>query len=260
MMSDVAIKKNDLPALNDWKKDAGMGFEEASSDEFKLPLIKIIYSSSMPDVEKTVDGKPVSEGCIYNQTSERAYAGEPGMLVVPCYYKRSFNEWAPLEDGNNRPVAVHKDKPEGTVRNGNKDELPNGNYVEDTGNWFVMILDSKYQVIEEGLITMKSTQKKKATEWLQKLKSNQIDGQTPPGYKCVYRLSTIRQKSGTYKYWGWQIRFDRFLEESDKKDATTYVKAKNFAHHAKEFNLYYGPESQEQTDNPNTKEAKEVPF
>ena len=42
----------------------------------------------------------------------------------------------------------------------NKDRLPNGNYVEDTGNHFVFILDKNYQPVEQALIAMKSTQKK----------------------------------------------------------------------------------------------------
>jgi hypothetical protein len=42
----------------------------------------------------------------------------------------------------------------------NKDRLPNGNYIEDTGNHFVFILDKDYQPVEQALITMKSTQKK----------------------------------------------------------------------------------------------------
>lgn len=41
-----------------------------------------------------------------------------------------------------------------------KDRLENGNYVEDTGNHFVYILNKDYEPIESALITMKSTQKK----------------------------------------------------------------------------------------------------
>jgi hypothetical protein len=46
-----------------------------------------------------------------------------------------------------------------------KDRLPNGNYVEDTGNHFVYILDKDYNPIEQALIPLKSTQKKKSKTW-----------------------------------------------------------------------------------------------
>ena len=35
----------------------------------------------------------------------------------------------------------------------NKDRLENGNYVEDTGNHFVYILDENYNPLEQALIT-----------------------------------------------------------------------------------------------------------
>lgn len=41
-----------------------------------------------------------------------------------------------------------------------KDRLENGNYIEDTGNHFVYILDKDGKPLESALITMKSTQKR----------------------------------------------------------------------------------------------------
>jgi len=262
MMSKVAVKQENAPAINtdSWIEDAGMGIESASSDEFKLPLIKILYSSNMPDIETTVQGTPVAEGCIFNQTSEKAYDGKQGFRVVPVYYKRSFNEWKEMEEGNNRPVAVHKDKPAGLSRSGNKDVLPNGNYVEDTGNWFVMVIDDNDHVIDQGMITMKSTQKKKSNEWLQKLKSNIIvkDGKSlvPPGYMTVYKLNTHRQESGKYKFFGWQIKFESYLKKEE-----TISQTKSFAHLAKDFNLYYEAESLDGSAPSTTeKSSDKVPF
>ena len=73
-MSKVAVKEDKVPAKVDWTEDAGLGLEDAAQDEFKLPLIKILYSSNMPDgIEKTVTGTDVVEGCVDNQTSENAY-------------------------------------------------------------------------------------------------------------------------------------------------------------------------------------------
>jgi len=259
-MNKVATKKENSMTIADdsWIKDAGMGMETASEDEFKLPLIKILYSSNMPDIENTITGTPVSEGCIYNQTSGKVYDGKDGFTVVPVYYKRSFNEWAEMTEANNRPVAVYQKKPEGLRREGNKDILPNDNYVEDTGNWFVMVLDNNDVVIDQGLITMKSTQKKKSNEWLQKLRSNIVvkDGKSliPPGYMTKYRLATTRQESGKYKYFGWNIRFEGYLQNVE-----TIQKTKTFAEFAKEFNLYFDP-SPQQSEDSSVKSNEKVPF
>ena len=261
MMSKVAVKEDKVPAKVDWTEDAGLGLEDAAQDEFKLPLIKILYSSNMPDgIEKTVTGTDVVEGCVFNQTSENAYDGKQGFFAVPCMYKRSFNEWQEMDEGNNRPVAVHKEKPLGLTRNGNKDILPNGNYVEDTGNWFVLILDKDRNVIDQGMITMKSTQKKKSNEWLQKIKSNTllVEGKAlnPPMYKCIYRMKVARQESNKYKYFGWLIKFEDYLD--DNKDIQSLTQSRKFAHFAKDFNIYY--DSRDEQEEPSKKSTDKVPF
>ena len=260
-MSKVAVKENKVPAKVDWTEDAGMGLEDAAQDEFKLPLIKILYSSNMPDgIEKTVTGTDVVEGCVFNQTSENAYDGKQGFFAVPCMYKRSFNEWQEMDEGNNRPVAVHKEKPLGLTKNGNKDVLPNGNYVEDTGNWFILILDKDRNVIDQGMITMKSTQKKKSNEWLQKIKSNTllVEGKAlnPPMYKCIYRMKVARQESNKYKYFGWLIKFEDYLD--DNKDIQSLTQSRKFAHFAKDFNIYY--DSRDEQEEPSKKSTDKVPF
>ena len=261
MMSKVAVKEDKVPAKVDWTEDAGLSLEDAAQDEFKLPLIKILYSSNMPDgIEKTVTGTDVVEGCVFNQTSENAYDGKQGFFAVPCMYKRSFNEWQEMDDGNNRPVAVHKEKPLGLTKNGNKDVLPNGNYVEDTGNWFILILDKDRNVIDQGMVTMKSTQKKKSNEWLQKIKSNTllVDGKplNPPMYKCIYRMNVTRQESNKYKYFGWLIKFEDYLD--DNKDIQSLTQSRKFAHFAKDFNIYY--DSRDEQEEPSKKSTDKVPF
>ena len=261
MMSKVAVKEDKVPAKVDWTEDAGLGLEDAAQDEFKLPLIKILYSSNMPDgIEKTVTGTDVVEGCVFNQTSENAYDGKQGFFAVPCMYKRSFNEWQEMDEGNNRPVAVHKEKPLGLTKNGNKDVLPNGNYVEDTGNWFILILDKDRNVIDQGMVTMKSTQKKKSNEWLQKIKSNTllVEGKAlnPPMYKCIYRMNVTRQESNKYKYFGWLIKFEDYLD--DNKDIQSLTQSRKFAHFAKDFNIYY--DSRDEQEEPSKKSTDKVPF
>ncbi len=57
-----------------------------------------------------------------------------------------------------------------------KDRLENGNYVEDTGNHFVYVLDADYNPVETALISMKSTQKKKSKTWNSMMQSRRMKG------------------------------------------------------------------------------------
>ena len=114
-------------------------------------------------------------------------------------------------------------------------------------------------IIDQGMITMKSTQKKKSNEWLQKLKSKTVmvegKAQIPPFYLNVYRLNTTRQESGKYKFFGWQIKFEGYLTKQSTVDQT-----KAFAHLAKDFNLYYESSSEEGGEMNTAKSSDKVPF
>jgi hypothetical protein len=60
------------------------------------------------------------------------------------FYINTFNEWKDKGDSLGRPVGIHTDPLILTqTKRGDdgKDRLPNGNYVEDTGNHFVYLLD-----------------------------------------------------------------------------------------------------------------------
>ena len=95
---------------------------------------------------------------------------------------------------------------------------------------------------------------------MQKIKSNSIivDGKplTPPMYKCIYRMSVTRQESGKYKYFGWQIKFEDYLDDS--KDIHTLAQSREFAHFAKDFNMYF--ESEDEQGEPTKKSTDKVPF
>ena len=99
----------------------------------------------------------------------------------------------------------------------NKDRLENGNYVEDTGNHFVYILDKNYQPVEQALITMKSTQKKKSKTWNTMIGTRRKQGKksmfNPPRWSTVYRLKTTKESNSQNSWYGWVVEFDKFLDE-----------------------------------------------
>ena len=97
----------------------------------------------------------------------------------------------------------------------NKDRLPNGNYVEDTGNHFVFILDKNYLPQEQALIAMKSTQKKKSKTWNSMTQTRRMKGSKgffrPPTWATTYRLTTTKESNSKNNWFGWVVEFDIVL-------------------------------------------------
>ena len=165
--NNVAVKKEaGVPTQFNLEELAGQGQEFVTARDTKLPILKILYSNS-PVLDES-DGKYIEsakQGDIYNETSGNLFKGKEGLIVVPCLYINTFNEWKDRGDSPGRPVGIHNDPAimsQTSRGDDGKDRLENGNYIEDTGNHFVYILDKDYLPVETALISMKSTQKKKS--------------------------------------------------------------------------------------------------
>ena len=124
-----------------------------------------------------------------------------------------------------------------------KDYLPNGNYVEDTGNHFCYIVDEKtYEPLESVLITMKMSQKSKSKGWNSttktKSRSDDLGSYVPPTWSSVYRLTSVKEENTKegYKWHGWSITFDKWLDEN--KDAHILEKTKAFYETVKQNDVF----------------------
>ena len=199
----IATKKENLPATFDLEGMAGQGQEFTTARDQKLPMLKILYANS-PVLDET-DGKFVEsarQGDIWSETSGTVWKGKEGLIVAPCLYINTFNEWKDKGEGLGRPVAIHTDPAimsETTRSADNKDRLPNGNYIEDTGNHFVYILDKDLNPIEQALIPLKSTQKKKSKTWNSMIQSRRTQGKNgmynPASWSTTYKLSTTKESN-----------------------------------------------------------------
>jgi len=147
-------------------------------------------------------------------------------------YINTFNEWKDKGDSLGRPVGIHTDPSILTqTKRGDdgKDRLPNGNYVEDTGNHFVYLLDANYAPIETALITMKSTQKKKSKTWNSMIQSRRLKGKNgsfnPPAWSQAYRLKTTKESNSQNFWYGWVVEFDKILNEPNMVNTLEATKA-----------------------------------
>ena len=220
--TEVAVKKEaPLPSTIDLEASAGQGSEYVTARDTKLPILKILYASS--EVLDEGSGKynaNAKQGDIYNETTGNLYKGKDGIIVVPCLYINTFNEWKDRGDSKGRPVGIHLDPAimRDTKRGeDNKDRLPNGNYIEDTGNHFVYILDKDYNPIETALIAMKSTQKKKSKTWNSMMQSRRLQGSKgffcPPSWATAYKLITTKESNSGNNWFGWVIEFNKYLND-----------------------------------------------
>jgi hypothetical protein len=231
MANEIKAKSNGSVSL--FGNDLSKGFENMTQDDLALPFIRILGQLS-PQVTQG-DAKYIEiakPGNIYNTVTNDLFDGKKGIKVIPCYYKKDYPEWSDRGDGPGAPVAIHL--PNSPVistgkRDGSKIRLPNGNYLEETASYYIMV-QSRTGAYTPALITMKSTQLNVSKKWNSMMKTIQMpDGKggfaIPPMHGVVYNLASTLQKNDKGSWYGWVVTMDRILDQADK---TLYLSAKDF--------------------------------
>jgi len=204
---------------------ANAGMEDVRSDDMSVPFLRILAQLS-PQVNKR-DGAYVNgaeAGMIYNTVANEVYSGEDGVTVIPCYYSRRYVEWKPREKGGGYVGSYSADDPvvSKTVRDdkGN-DILPNGNLLTNTAQFFVIMMHETLGP-QRCLITMSSTQLKKARKWLTQMQSLQAKGKngmfTLPMMSHKYRLRTVEERNDKGSWFGWDITREGPLDMAEEAD------------------------------------------
>ena len=239
-MNQVTEKKEGALATFDMEADAAQGAQNISQEDLALPFLKILGQLS-PEVNKR-DGKYVEgaePGKIINTVTNALY---DSIEVVPCHYKRQYIEWADRGTSTGAPVAIHEadsDIVSQTTRGKDyKDRLPNGNYLEETAYYYVMV-ENKQGGYSPALITMKSTQLSVSKKWNSMMKSVQIDDgkggfAVPPMHGVVYNLQSNLQKNDKGSWYGWVVTMDRIMGQKDK---SLYLQSKEFNSSASKGNV-----------------------
>lgn len=210
-----------------FEADVG-GFDEMGQDDLALPFLRILTNMS-PEIGE-IDG--ASPGMVYNSVTSELHDGKAGIQVVPCVYERKYIEWAPRGSGSGGPANIYPATSDILSRThkepgDNKDYLDNGNYIENTANYYVMYLD-KDGIPSPALIVMKSTQLKKSRKWNSMMQSVKMQGSnglfTPPMFSQIYRMTIMSESNDKGKWHGWEIEKVGAVE-----DAGVYETAKSFA-------------------------------
>ena len=242
-MNQVATKKEGALATFDMEADAQQGAQNISQEDLALPFLKILGQLS-PEVNKT-HGKYVEgaePGKIINTVTNELY---DKISVVPCHYKRQYIEWQDRGASSGAPVAIHdadSDIVSQTTRDKSyKDRLPNGNYLENTANHFVLVVGKNP---ETALISMKSTQLKVSRKWNSMMMGIKLQGKnglfTPPTYSHIYNLSTVQMSNDKGTWFGWDV-----AKAGPVEDKSIYDMAKSFAESVNKGEVQAKPETKE---------------
>jgi hypothetical protein len=251
-MNQVAKKeKSDVALTSMFEQDQAGGMDGMGQGDFAMPFLRVLGQLS-PEVNerdaKYVEG--AKAGMIFNTVTKQAYDGVEGVNVIPCGYKREYVEWSDRGEGTSAPVAIHSVESgiikEATRGADYKDRLPNGNYLENTASYFVMLDD-----MSQALITMKSTQLKVSRSWNSMMNSIKLQGKngmfTPAAYSHVYNLSTVQQSNDKGTWFGWNVQ-----KIGPVQDKNLYEAAKQFASSVGNVQVKHGEGE--------TKSKDEVPF
>ena len=226
-MNQVATKKEGALATNLFEADANQGAQNISQEDLALPFLKVLGQLS-PEVNKT-HGKYVEgaePGKIINTVTNELYSN---INVVPVFYKRKYIEWQDRGTSTGAPVAIHESDSDiisQTTRGKDyKDRLPNGNYLENTADHFVILLGDSPQT---ALISMKATQLKVSRKWNSMMMGIKMQGKnglfTPPTYSHIYNLKTVQMSNDKGTWFGWDV-----TKVGPVSDKNIYDMAKNFA-------------------------------
>ena len=230
-MSQVQKKENaGALATNLFEADANAGSQNMAQEDLALPFLKVLGQLS-PEVNKR-DGKYVEgaePGMILNTVTNEVFDGTKGIDVLPVFYERKYVEWQDRGEGKGAPVAIHdasSDIMSQTTRDKSfKDRLPNGNYLENTANHYVVVLGDSPQT---ALISMKATQLKISRKWNSIMMGIKLQGKnglfTPPTYSHIYNLKTVQMSNDKGTWFGWEVS-----KVGPVQDQSVYGIAKSFA-------------------------------
>jgi hypothetical protein len=229
-MNQVVKKEEGALAVNMFEADADKGSQNMTQEDLALPFLKVLGQLS-PEVNKR-DGKYVEgaePGMILNTVTNEVFDGTKGIDVLPVFYERKYVEWQDRGEGKGAPVAIHdasSDIMSQTTRDKSfKDRLPNGHYLENTANHYVVVLGDSPQT---ALISMKATQLKISRKWNSIMMGIKLQGKnglfTPPTYSHIYNLKTVQMSNDKGTWFGWEVS-----KVGPVSDQNVYGIAKSFA-------------------------------
>ena len=234
-MDKQVVKKNSAGALTslNFRADSGKGAEEIKSDDVSTPILKILHQLS-PECNtrspKHVEG--AEPGMLYSNSFGQPMDGEKGIEVIVAHTQARWPEWQEMGDSPSAPVGTHLTPPASAKEEmrGIKYRLQNGNYIEKTMYFFVIVIVDGAP--RKAVITMRSsnlTPARKLNDLISNLTMTDSEGSfQPAAYSAVFKLSTAEKSAGDKNWHVYKPSFVRMLDIADQKDASLYKMGQEF--------------------------------
>ena len=225
-MTTAVAKAKETALSTDVMEDIfGMAGEGASFDssEMQIPFVRVAQSLS-PQLNKKkgeyIDG--LETGDAYNTLTSERWAGETGLVVVPCYQTTKYLEFVPRTSGGGFRGEIGPNDPilQRTSRDGSKEILPNGNELVKSDQHFCLIVGED-GITQPVVIDMKSTQLKVSRRWKTQIAMQKIKHPgtgaiiTPPVFATLWRLNTVEETNDKGDFYNWAVEKVGTVESRD---------------------------------------------
>lgn len=202
-----------LPAMADMEADAGMGGEEATSEDMVIPFLRVAQALS-DEVNKReaayIEG--LDPGDFFNTATRDIYGGEAGLYLIPVLFQRKYLGWTPRSQGGGFRGEFKEDIMAETHTN----EGENGTFLEDgteivpTGTWFCFIVDVETGAASQAVVSLSKTQLKKSRQLMTMLKSTRVPNGNggsfnPPLFFHVLHVTSVPESNDQGNWFGWHF-------------------------------------------------------
>ena len=230
-MDSQVAKRNSAGALANinLRADSGKGAEEIKSDDVSTPILKILHQLSPEcnerDAKHVAGAKP---GMIYSSGFGSLIESDKGLDVVIAHAQTRYPEWQERGDSASAPVGTHIDIPADAKEEKNgRYRLPNGNYVEKTAYFYVMVVQGNES--RPAVITMRSSNLSPARELNNLITNLRVSDDKgtfqPAAYSALFNLKTVGKTAGSKSWHVYKPSKVRMLDISKSEDADLYVAA-----------------------------------
>jgi hypothetical protein len=177
----------------------GLGTQSVTSKDVDTPRLKILESGS-PQLKKGntqyLDDAEAGDFC--NVATGDIWRSE--IIVTPCDFHTRYLEW-PKVRGKSAPIHDHGEDPSILRRcvtnEKNQHTLPNGNRIEETAFWYLLIQNGAQW--DRVLFQLTSTRLKASRKWLTAIRAEtcMIDGKPwkPPLFWRAWTLRAVDAKN-----------------------------------------------------------------
>jgi hypothetical protein len=207
-------------AVYDPGEDAGLGMQNVTMDERRIPFLRILDPKSPQCKPPNAGGIPGARGgSMFNTSTGQVYDGEKGVFFVPTSRDHKFVEYITRnEDGSGGGfVGVHEpDEPlvlQLRAQHGRFGKLPVPNttppqeLVETFSLYGIVITPDGEQF--RCIVGFSSTQIKKYTGFIDRYDNIQYDGPNgrikPALWAHRWHLKTTYEQKGGNSWYGWVI-------------------------------------------------------